>query len=42
VSRTLSRLKQDGLIAVRTAACIEIRNRDRLEELAAGEIETNF
>jgi len=37
VSRTLSKLKQDGIIALPTPAHIEIRDRDRLEELAAGE-----
>jgi CRP/FNR family transcriptional regulator len=37
VSRTLTRLKHDRLIALPTPDCIEIRNRHRLEELAAGE-----
>ncbi len=42
VSRTLTRLKQDGLIALPTPARIEIRNRDQLEELAAGETDSGF
>jgi CRP/FNR family transcriptional regulator len=37
VSRTLTKLKQDGLIALPTPSRIEIRDRDQLEELAAGE-----
>jgi CRP/FNR family transcriptional regulator, anaerobic regulatory protein len=37
VSRTLTRLKEDRLIALPTYARIEIRDRDQLEELAAGE-----
>jgi CRP/FNR family transcriptional regulator len=37
VSRTLTKLKQDGVIALPTFARIEIRDQDRLEELAAGE-----
>jgi CRP/FNR family transcriptional regulator, anaerobic regulatory protein len=37
VSRTLTKLKQDGLIALPTPTHIEIRDRDQLEELAAGE-----
>lgn len=37
VSRTLSKLKQEGIIALPTPAHIEIRERGRLEELAAGE-----
>jgi CRP/FNR family transcriptional regulator, anaerobic regulatory protein len=36
VSRTLSKLKQEGVIALPTATRIEIRDRDRLEDLAAG------
>jgi CRP-like cAMP-binding protein len=36
VSRTLSKLKQDGLIALWTSVRIEIRDREQLEELAAG------
>ncbi len=36
VSRTLSRLKQDGLIALPTPTRLEIRDRDRLEDMAAG------
>ena len=42
VSRTLSKLKQDGLIALLTSAHIEIRDRERLEELAAGEGDPEF
>jgi CRP/FNR family transcriptional regulator len=42
VSRTLTRLKHDGLIALPTSARIEICDRDRLEELAAGEIDTDM
>jgi len=37
VSRTLTKLKQDGVIALPTFARIEILDQDRLEELAAGE-----
>src|SRR5436309_2334420 len=37
VSRTLTKLKQDGLIALASAACIALLDRDRLDELAAGE-----
>ena len=37
VSRTLTRLKHDRLIALPTPDRIEIRNRHQLEELAAGE-----
>jgi CRP/FNR family transcriptional regulator len=36
VSRTLSKLKQDGLIALPTPTRLEIRDRDRLEDMAAG------
>jgi CRP/FNR family transcriptional regulator, anaerobic regulatory protein len=42
VSRTLTKLRQDGLIALPTSARIEIRDRDQLEELAAGEGESDF
>jgi CRP/FNR family transcriptional regulator, anaerobic regulatory protein len=41
VSRTLSKLRQDGLIAL-TPARIEICDRDELEELAAGESDAGF
>jgi CRP/FNR family transcriptional regulator len=41
VSRTLTKLKHDGLIALPTPARVEIRDRSRLEDLAAGEGETN-
>lgn len=37
VSRTLTRLKQDALIALRVASRVVIRDRDGLESLAAGE-----
>jgi CRP/FNR family transcriptional regulator len=37
VSRTLTKLRQDGLIALATSARIALLDRDRLEELAAGE-----
>jgi CRP/FNR family transcriptional regulator len=42
VSRTLTKLRQDGLIALPTSAHIEILDRDQLEELAAGEAGTDF
>lgn len=42
VSRTLTKLKQDGLIALPTSAHIEICDRDQLEELAAGEIDADL
>jgi CRP/FNR family transcriptional regulator len=42
VSRTLTKLKQSRLIALPTPARVEIRDRDRLEELAAGESDTDF
>jgi CRP/FNR family transcriptional regulator, anaerobic regulatory protein len=37
VSRTLTKLRQDGFIALATPARIALLDRDRLEELAAGE-----
>lgn len=37
VSRTLTKLKQDGLIQLLASARINIHDRSRLEELAAGE-----
>jgi CRP/FNR family transcriptional regulator len=37
VSRTLTKLKQDGLIALASSARIELLDRHRLDELAAGE-----
>jgi CRP/FNR family transcriptional regulator len=37
VSRTLTKLKRDGLIALPTCSHVEISDRDQLEELAAGE-----
>jgi len=42
VSRTLTRLKQDELIALPTSARIRIRDRGRLEELAAGECDVGI
>lgn len=42
VSRTLSRLKQDGVIALPAPTHIEIRDRDGLEDLAAGESGADF
>jgi CRP/FNR family transcriptional regulator len=42
VSRTLSRLKQEGLIAIPTPTHITLCDRDSLEELAAGEGRTEF
>jgi len=41
VSQTLTKLKQDGLIALAAATRIEIRDRGQLEELTADEINTN-
>lgn len=42
VSRTLSRLKQEGLIAIPTPTHITLGDRDGIEELAAGEGRTEF
>jgi CRP/FNR family transcriptional regulator len=42
VSRTFSRLKHDGLIALQTPNCIHIRDRERLEELAVGDADTGL
>jgi len=41
VSRTLTKLRQDWLIALPTPDRIKIRDRDQLEELAEGEVETS-
>ena len=41
VSQALTKLKQDGLIALAAATRIEIRDRGQLEELTADEIKTN-
>jgi CRP/FNR family transcriptional regulator len=38
VSRTLTKLRQDGVIALPSANCIELRDCDQLEALAAGEL----
>jgi CRP/FNR family transcriptional regulator len=37
VSRTLTKLKHDGVIALPSVYCIQLHDRDRLEELASGE-----
>jgi CRP/FNR family transcriptional regulator len=37
VSRTLTKMRQDGLIAIPSPTQIEISDRNRLEVLAAGE-----
>jgi CRP/FNR family transcriptional regulator len=42
VSRTLTKLKQDRLIALPTPDRIKIRDRGQLEELAAGEADQDF
>jgi CRP/FNR family transcriptional regulator, anaerobic regulatory protein len=42
VSRTLTKLKQDRLIALPTPDRIKIRNRDQLKELAGGEADQDF
>jgi CRP/FNR family transcriptional regulator len=42
VSRTLTKLKQGGLIALATPNRMEIVDRDQLEELAAGDGDTDF
>lgn len=42
VSRTLTRLKQDGVIALPTHSRVEIHDRDELEELAAGASDDRF
>jgi len=42
VSRTLTKLKQDGLIVLPTPNRLKIRDRDQLEELAAGDSDTNI
>ncbi len=42
VSRTLTRLKRDGLIALPSSSLIEICDRNGLEELAAGEGESEI
>lgn len=41
VSRTLARLKRDRLIALTAPTEIELLNRHRLEEMAAGELATS-
>ncbi len=41
VSRTLTKLKQDGLIALPVPNRLKIRDRDQLQELAAGDSDTN-
>src|SRR5262249_15341671 len=42
VCRTLSKLKQDGIIALPRRGRIQIRDRDRLDELAEGNGATGF
>lgn len=42
VSRTLTRMRQEGYIAIPTPARIEISDRCRLEQLAAGECAPGF
>ena len=42
VSRTLTKLKQDGLIVLLAPNRLKIRDRDLLEELAAGDGDTNI
>jgi CRP/FNR family transcriptional regulator, anaerobic regulatory protein len=42
VSRTLTKLRQDGLIALPCPTRIEIHDHDRLQELAAGEGATDL
>lgn len=42
VSRALAKLKCQGVITLSTPAHIEFSNRDRLEELAAGELAEDF
>ncbi len=42
VSRTLTKLRQDGLIALPTPDRIKICDRDQLGELAEGECEASF
>ena len=39
VSRTLTRLKQNGAIALPSSHCIKLRDVDQLQELAAGELD---
>ena len=42
VSRTFTKLKQDGLIALTTPNRMEILDRNQLEELAAGDGDTSY
>ena len=42
VSRTMTKLKHDGLIALPAPTRIEIRDRGQLAELAAGDLDTDF
>ena len=42
ISRTLTKLKQDGLIALPTPNRLKIRDRYQLQELAAGDSDTNI
>lgn len=38
VSRTLTKLKRDGVIGLPSANCLELNDRERLEDLATGEL----
>ena len=42
VSRTFTKLKAEGLIALPTPNRVEIRNRDALEDFAAGQAGSDF
>jgi len=42
VSRTLTRLKQNGVIALPSSHCIELCDVDRLQEVAAGELDDDL
>jgi DNA-binding Lrp family transcriptional regulator len=38
VSRTLTKLRQDDIIALPSVCCIAVLDREQLEDLAAGEL----
>jgi len=42
VSRNFTRLKEANVIALRSACCVELRDRDQLEEVAAGQVDDDF
>lgn len=42
VSRTFTKLKNDGLISLPTPNRVEIRDRDHLEDFATGQIDSEF